>query len=69
MQALASGAITEKNITGELGQLILEQTPGRTDENETTFFDTTGTAILDLVTAKQIYDCARELQIGDSIEL
>lgn len=69
MQALASGAITEKNITGELGQLILGQTPGRTDKEEITFFDTTGTAILDLVTAKQIYDRARDLQIGDSIEL
>ena len=69
MQALASGAVTEEHITGELGQLILGRTPGRESADEITFFDSTGTAALDLVTAKRIYDCAQALHLGDSIEL
>ena len=69
MQALASGAVTEEHITGELGQLILGRTPGRESADEITFFDSTGTAALDLVTAKRIYDRAQALHLGDSIEL
>lgn len=69
MQALASGAITEQRITGELGQLILGRTPGRESAEEITFFDSTGTAALDLVTAKRIYDRAQALSIGSSIDL
>lgn len=69
MQALASGAVTEEHITGEFGQLILGRTPGRESADEITFFDSTGTAALDLVTAKRIYDRAQALHLGDSIEL
>ena len=69
MQALASGAVTEEHITGELGQLILGRTPGRESADEITFFDSTGTAALDLVTVKRIYDRAQALHLGDSIEL
>lgn len=69
MQALVSGAVTEEHITGELGQLILGRTPGRESADEITFFDSTGTAALDLVTAKRIYDRAQALHLGDSIEL
>ena len=69
MQALASGAVTQEHITGELGQLILGRTPGRESADEITFFDSTGTAALDLVTAKRIYDRAQALHLGDSIEL
>ncbi len=69
IQALGSGTITEENITGELGQLVLGRIPGRQNKDEITFFDSTGTAILDLVTAKQIYNRAQWLRIGSSIQL
>ncbi len=69
MQALSCGAVTEKDITGELGQLLLGRTPGRQSAEEITFFDSTGTAALDLVTAKRIYDCACRLQLGESVAL
>lgn len=66
---LARGTFDPDRLTGELGRLIAGEIPGRTDEAEITFFESTGNAILDLVTAKKIYEKAVALGMGTWIEL
>lgn len=69
VQMIENGIFTEESVTGELGQLLLEITPGRETDDEITFFETTGNAVLDIVVAKKIYDCAVGKKIGKTINL
>lgn len=66
---LKAGEITENIVTGEIGQLIMSQTPGRSNNEEITFFKTTGNAVLDIVAARKIYELAAEKEIGQLIQL
>lgn len=66
---LSAGVITKENITGELGQLILDETPGRRSEEAISFFKSTGNAVLDIVAARVIYEQAEAQSIGKIIEL
>ena len=45
---LKKGIIKEKDITGEMGDLLLGQVRGRVDDKDITIFDSTGMAILDI---------------------
>ena len=56
-------------ITGELGDLVDDQCRGRENSDEITFFETTGSAVFDLVTAKKLYDAAIKKNMGQIIEL
>lgn len=70
MDAISSSALDkEKGITGELGALVLGNIKGRENDEEITLFKSTGTAVLDLVVAKAIYDKARDCGKGSLIEL
>lgn len=60
---------TEDDITGELGEVITKKVIGRENDDEITLFDTTGSGILDIVTARRIYESARSKEIGQLIEL
>lgn len=62
--ALHEGIITQQEIAGELGQVLLGQLPGRTSDQEITIFDTTGTAMQDNTTAFSIYHRALEKGLG-----
>lgn len=66
---LLKGSFSREQLTGELGHLIAGNIPGRSDDQEITFFESTGNAILDLVTAKKIYDKAIARGIGTWVEL
>ena len=61
--------ITEKDISGELGELISGSISGRENNEEITIFKTTGSAVLDLVVAKEIYKKAVEQDVGMDIEI
>ncbi len=61
---LAEGRITQDRFTGELGQVVLGNLPGREGEDEIIVFKTVGIAAQDLVTAKRIYDRAVQAGIG-----
>ena len=61
---MEQGIITEKDFTGELGQVILGQVPGRESEDEIIVFKNVGIGILDLVAAESIYRKARENKAG-----
>ena len=64
LQPLASGVITEQDLTGDLGELLLGKIHGRRDDREILVFETVGVAVQDLVAAKRIYDKALASGIG-----
>lgn len=66
---LDEGKISKDDIDGELGDVILGEKPTRENEEEITLFKSVGTAVLDLISAKRIYDKAIEEGIGENIQL
>ena len=69
LKPIKNGAYDFKRVIGEIGELILEKVPGRTSEDEMTFFCSVGSAVQDVVVAKKIYDKAKALKAGTTIEL
>ncbi|SEM43461.1 ornithine cyclodeaminase [Paenisporosarcina quisquiliarum] len=66
---LKQGIITESNISGEIGDLILGKIKGRSNDEEVTVFDATGMALLDLYTAKIALQAAEEKGLGRKSEI
>lgn len=66
---IQEGLISKDDVTGELGELIAGKVAGRESKEEITIFKTTGSAVLDLVVAKEIYKKAIEKNAGTNIEL
>ena len=56
--AIAAGTMTVGDVHAELADIVARMRPGRTDDAETFIFDSTGTAIEDLVAANLIYERA-----------
>ena len=61
---LEQGIITKDDFTGDLGQVIKGEIPGRENDEEIIVFETVGVATQDLIAAKAIYDKAVEAGIG-----
>jgi ornithine cyclodeaminase len=59
VQALASGAIAESDIAGDLFDLCRGHAPGRRSADEITLFKSVGTAIEDLAAAVLVYERLR----------
>ncbi len=55
-------------VTGEIGELIAKKTKNRKNDEQITFFETTGNAILDIVVSKKIYENALKNDLGKLIE-
>lgn len=66
---MKKGIVSKDDFQGELGQVILEEIPGRENDQEITLFKTVGVAVLDVVTAYRIYKKAVENNIGSNIEI
>ena len=66
--ALVAGVITEKDIYGEIGEILAGKKAGRESEEEITIFDTTGMGIQDNVTAVKVYEIAKEKNLGSWFE-
>jgi len=60
-QAMASGALKESDVVGDLFQLAAGSCPGRSSDDEITFFKSTGTALEDLAGAKLAFERADAL--------
>ena len=56
-------------FNAEIGDIILEKTVGRTNDNDITIFDSTGLFIQDLATSLELLKEANEKNIGVEIEL
>ena len=66
---LAKGVITQKNIWGEIGEIVAGLKPGRTSSDEITVFTSTGLAVQDAVTAELAYRKALAKKIGTFLEI
>jgi ornithine cyclodeaminase len=69
IQPIQKGTFSADRVTGELGEVISGTVAGRESDGELTFFETTGSAVLDLVTAQRIYESAVKQGIGSIIEM
>ena len=68
IKPIKKGLFSESGIVGELGEVVLGKVAPRTSDGELTLFCTVGTAVLDIVTARRIYEKAMEKKIGDIVE-
>lgn len=66
---LKQGVISEKDIVGEIGDLILGKVKGRTNEDQITIFDATGMALLDIATAETALKHAEKSGIGNKANI
>jgi ornithine cyclodeaminase/alanine dehydrogenase-like protein (mu-crystallin family) len=61
----SEGVLTDRNLVGEIGQLLLGQIPGRTSDSEITLFKSLGIATEDLAAACHIYKkCEANKKLG-----
>ncbi len=66
---IKKGLISEKDIKGEIGDLILGKTEGRQSEEEITVYDATGMALLDIAAASAALKLAEEKNLGMTAEM
>lgn len=66
---LKEGKITEKDFTGEIGDVVKGKYIGRDNDEQITWFKMVGSAVLDLVIAEKIYQKALQQNLGTTIEL
>jgi ornithine cyclodeaminase/alanine dehydrogenase-like protein (mu-crystallin family) len=62
--AIAAGLMTEKDVRGELGAVIIGTAPGRRNDREIIIFDATGTALQDTAAAVVVYEKAARAHRG-----
>jgi alanine dehydrogenase len=67
--AIAAGAMRLRDVHAELHELVAGAKLGRTDEREIILFDSTGTALQDVVSAVAILRRARATGIGLPLDL
>lgn len=66
---IAEGGMTERHITGELGEVVLGRCHGREHEDEVTLFKSLGLAVEDVVAAQLAVDRAVAAGLGREITL
>jgi ornithine cyclodeaminase len=69
VRARDEGLINEGHVVGELGEVVLGQIAGRTDDEQITFFKSVGSAAQDVAAAHVILARARNLGLGTEIDL
>ena len=62
--ALAQGLISEDDVAGEIGEVIVGKVEGRTSDDQITVFDSTGIALQDSATVPLEYERARAAGVG-----
>jgi alanine dehydrogenase len=67
--AIVAGAMRRDDLHAELGQVVAGVRPGRTADDEIFVFDSTGTALQDVVAAEVVYRTGVEMNVGLEIVL
>ncbi|WP_313691932.1 ornithine cyclodeaminase family protein [Halorarum halobium] len=65
----AAGVLTDADIYGEIGEILVGDRAGRTDADGITVFDSTGLAIQDVAAAHVVYEHANERDNGYPFDL
>ena len=63
------GTINKSRINGEIGEVLSGKIEGRKNDNEITIYKTVGIAVMDVVTAYDIYNCALKMNKGTVIDI
>jgi ornithine cyclodeaminase len=66
---IQDGTITEDHIHAEIGEIVNGSKPGRTDEDQITFYKSVGVAVQDAAAAGLALRRAKELRLGQIVEL
>ena len=66
--ALKEGVIAADHIRGEIGELLVGETSGRTSAEEITVFESLGLAVEDLAAAEYVVRRAGETGRGTTLE-
>jgi alanine dehydrogenase len=66
---IQEGAITERHIVAEIGEVFAGRHPGRGSDNDITLFKSLGMAVEDVATARFAYARAQARGIGEEIRL
>ena len=61
---LAQGLISERDVAGEIGEVVCGKKPGRTADGDVTVFDSTGIALQDSATVPLEYERALAAGVG-----
>ncbi len=69
IQPISRGEITAEVIDSEIGEIVLGQRPGRSNDEEITVFKAVGLAALDIAVAEATYRRARERGMGTEVPL
>lgn len=67
LKPIEDGNFKEEDVTGELGEVIIKKVNGRENNQEITLFKTVGSGVLDIVTARRIYENAKKKNMGQII--
>lgn len=67
LQACDEGVVTEEDIHGEIGEILVGDAPGRVLDDEVTVFDSGGTAIETVAAANLAYERASEEDLGVTV--
>lgn len=67
--ALAAGALDEKDLDADLGEVIAGKVVGRSDQDQITLYNSVGVGIQDVAVARLVIDEARRLGLGTEIDL
>lgn len=66
---IGEGKLRKENITGEIGEVLLERKNGREKGDGLTVYETVGMGSLDVVAARAIYDNAVKNKAGTELSL
>ncbi|HEV2527822.1 MAG TPA: ornithine cyclodeaminase [Thermomicrobiales bacterium] len=66
---IREGQLSPDAVTVELGQLVNGDHPGRTDDQQVTFFKSVGNAVQDMVVGRRALDLAAERGVGQVVSL
>jgi ornithine cyclodeaminase/alanine dehydrogenase-like protein (mu-crystallin family) len=67
--AIRAGVVAESDLVGEIGDVLIGKTPGRTSAEEITIFDSSGLAVQDIICAQYVYRQACEQNAGTYVDL
>jgi len=67
--AVTAGDFTEKDLAGQLGEVVIGRKKGRTSASDITIFDSTGLALQDVTVARFIYEKAVAQKKGQALKL
>ena len=69
LKPMKKGIFNKDMVTGELGELVSGKCKNRESDDDITFFETTGSAVFDLVTAEKLREMASAKKLGTLINL